>query len=331
MSFRARMQRIAFIHRRLKYKRDYPSARQLAEDYLEQTGDEFSERTFKRDIEWLRDEQAPLEYEPRRHGYYYTDEAFELPTVMLTEGDLLAVLVTERALSSYRNSPYYERLRSVFDRLTRLLPEKVTVHTEDLAQNVTVVTEPVTEIDAGVWQVVQACLEQERSVAVSYRKPGYANSATRVIDPYHIVGFRGEWYLIGYSHHDEEVRIYALGRFTDARTTSYRFDAPAEFDPAGYIDPAFGVFLGGETRDIAVRFDAAVASKIRERKWHPDQKIDEQDDGGIILRFRTNQTQQTLFWVSQWGPNAEILEPVELREQAASWMEAAASRYRDRS
>jgi predicted DNA-binding transcriptional regulator YafY len=125
MSFRARMQRIAFIHRRLKHKRDYPSARRLAEDYLEETGDEFSERTFKRDIEWLRDEQAPIEYDARRHGYYYADETFELPTVMLTEGDLLAVLVTERALAAYRNSPYYERLRSVFDRLTSLLPAEL--------------------------------------------------------------------------------------------------------------------------------------------------------------------------------------------------------------
>jgi proteasome accessory factor B len=271
MSFRARMQRIAFIHRRLKHKRDYPSARELAADYLEETGDGFSARTFKRDIEWLRDEQAPIEYDVREHGYYYADETFELPTVMLTEGDLLAVLVTERALSSYRNSPYYERLRSIFDRLTQLLPEKVTVHSEDLAQNVTVVTEPVTEIDGEVWQVVQSCLEQGRSVAVYYRKPGYASSAMRVIDPYHLVG---------------------------------------------------------EQTEISVRFDAAVASKIRERQWHPNQEIEDTADGGIILRFRTNQRQQTLFWVAQWGPNAEILEPADLREQAAAWMEDAARRYR---
>ena len=328
MSFRARMQRIAFIHRRLKHKRDYPSARELAADYLEETGDGFSARTFKRDIEWLRDEQAPIEYDVREHGYYYADETFELPTVMLTEGDLLAVLVTERALSSYRNSPYYERLRSIFDRLTQLLPEKVTVHSEDLAQSVTVVTEPVTEIDGEVWQVVQSCLEQERSVAVYYRKPGYASSAMRVIDPYHLVGFRGEWYLIGYSHHDGEIRIYALGRFTGAKATKDRFQAPADFDPAAYIDPAFGVFLGGEQTEIAVRFDAAVASKISERQWHPNQEIEDTADGGIILRFRTNQRQQTLFWVAQWGPNAEILEPADLRAQAAAWMEDAARRYR---
>jgi predicted DNA-binding transcriptional regulator YafY len=328
MSFRARMQRIAFIHRRLKHKRDYPSARRLAEDYLEETGDEFSERTFKRDIEWLRDEQAPIEYDARRHGYYYADETFELPTVMLTEGDLLAVLVTERALAAYRNSPYYERLRSVFDRLTSLLPERVTVATEDLARAVTVITEPVTEIDGEVWQTVQSCLERERSIALHYRAPGYTTSAVRVIDPYHIVGYRGEWYLIGYSHHDEEVRIYALGRVTKAVATLDRFDRPAAFDPADYIDPAFGVFLGGESVDIAVRFDAAVASKIRERFWHPEQQVEEADDGGIILRFRTNQREQTLFWVAQWGPNAEILEPAELREQAAAWMEAAAARYR---
>ncbi|MFP3959763.1 MAG: helix-turn-helix transcriptional regulator [Spirochaetaceae bacterium] len=328
MSFRARMQRIAFIHRRLKHKRDYPSARRLAEDYAEETGDPFSERTFKRDIEWLRDQQAPIDYDPQRHGYYYADDTYELPAMTLTEGDLLAVMVTERALSSYRNSPYYERLRSVFERLTRLLPERVTVHTEDLAQHVTVITEPVTEIDGEVWRAVQSCLEEERRLTVHYRAPGYMTSALRVIDPYHIVGYRGEWYLIGYSHHDDEVRIYALGRITGASATSQRFTRPAGFDPAGYIDPAFGVFLGGRQTEIAVRFDAGVASKIRERRWHPEQRIENLEDGGIVLHFRTNQTEQTLFWVSQWGPNAEILKPAGLRERAAEWMAAAAARYR---
>lgn len=328
MSYRARLERIAFIHRRLKHKRDYPSARRLAEDYGREAGDPVSDRTIKRDIELMRDRGAPIVYEESRHGYYYTDETYELPAMAVTEGELLAVLVAERALSSYRNSPFYERLREVFERLTGLLPKRVTVHSTDLASRVSVITEPVTDIASEVWNVLQSCLEEERTAVLHYRKPGYEEAALRIVDPYHMVAYRGEWYVIGYSHHDGEVRIYALSRVTSCKPHSWSFTRPVGFDPAAYIDPAFGVFLGGEEQEIAVRFDASVAPKIAERRWHPNQRIEPLADGAIILRYRTNQLNQTLFWVSQWGPNAEILAPPALRRRAAEWLEAAAGRYR---
>ena len=102
------MQRIAYIDRRLRYKRDYPSARQLAADFGEDAGDPVSSRTIKRDIEWMRDEQAPIVYSPEHRGYYYEHDDFTLPAIHLTEGDLMALMVADRALSSYRNSPFYE-------------------------------------------------------------------------------------------------------------------------------------------------------------------------------------------------------------------------------
>ncbi|TVR02305.1 MAG: transcriptional regulator, partial [Spirochaetaceae bacterium] len=117
MSFRAKMQRVAFIDRRLRYKRDYPSAATFQRDYLSEAGETFDTRTWKRDIEWLRDQGAPIEYDARRHGYFYSDESFSLPALSLSEGDLLAILVADRALSSYRNSPFYERMQQVFTRL----------------------------------------------------------------------------------------------------------------------------------------------------------------------------------------------------------------------
>ncbi len=321
------MQRVAFIDRRLRHKRDYPSAARFAEDYLNEAGDSFSVRTWKRDIEFLRDQGAPIEYEPSRHGYFYTDENFQLPALNLTEGDLLAILVADRALSSYRNSPFYERLRTVFERLSAFLPERVSVQTQDMAHHVSVISEPVTEINAKVWVTLQACLEQEVTARIQYQAPSYHESVPRLVDPYHIVGHKGEWYLLGWSHHDEMVRIYALARVKGCRMERTSFDRPKDFRPEDYIDPGFGVFVKEPELDVAIRFDPPIASKIQERFWHPKQSIEEIEGGSIILRFTTNQQTQTLFWVSSWGPNAEILSPPELRTRAAGWFSGAAARY----
>ncbi|GEM_PF-6405214 len=61
MSFRAQMQRMAYIDNRLRYRRDYPSARRLVQGVRDAFGEEPSERTVKRDIEKLRERGAPIE------------------------------------------------------------------------------------------------------------------------------------------------------------------------------------------------------------------------------------------------------------------------------
>ena len=127
MSYRAITQRIAYIDSRLRHRQDYPSAPELARGLQNDHGEEVTTRTIQRDIEKMRDRGAPIEYDPHRHGYYYTDMSWQLPGIDLTEGDLMALMVGDRALEGYRNSPYYDELRSVFDRLTTVLPDKVTV------------------------------------------------------------------------------------------------------------------------------------------------------------------------------------------------------------
>ena len=321
------MQRVAYIDRRLRYKRDYPSATVFARDYLAEAGETFHERTWKRDIEWLRDQGAPITYDPHRHGYYYTNDTYSLPAISLTAGDLLAILVAERALVSYRNSPFHERMQTVFSRLAGLLPEKISVQSSELSSSVTVIAEPVTEIQDSVWTVVQQCLHEEQSLVIHYQAPGHTESVARTVDPYHLVGHRGEWYLLSWAHEHQSIRIYALTRIQSCSATHERFTRPNDFRPEDYIDPSFGVFLRESPATIAIRFSREVASMIQERTWHPGQTITLEDDGSIILRFPTNQQTQTLYWVARWGPNAQILEPPELRERAGQWFAQAAANY----
>lgn len=328
MSYLAISQRHAYIDRRLRYRADYPSAAQLAKDFGDEYGDDVHPETIKRDIEKLRMRGAPIEYDARRHGWYYADDTWQLPALDLTEGDLMALLVGERALEAYRNSPYHTELRSVFARLTELLPDKVSVQSEDLVEHVSVITDPITRIDSRVWETVRTGLFRQTSIAIHYQAPGYDTTATRIVDPLHLVGHRGEWYLLCWSHHHEAVRIYAMVRIKSAHLRDESFVRPDGFDPESYIDPAFGVFVNEASVQVAIQFDGEAAATIPERTWHRDQTIERLPDGGIVLRFRTNQQSQVLFWLSQWGPNAEILEPPELRERARVWSTGVANRYR---
>ena len=51
---------------------------------------ELSRRTVFRYLEYLRELDAPLDYDRKKKGYYFTDPFWQLPPMKLSEGDLLA-------------------------------------------------------------------------------------------------------------------------------------------------------------------------------------------------------------------------------------------------
>ncbi len=327
MGYLAKSKRISYINNRLKYKKDYPSTKTLADDYFNYSGDDFSAKTFSRDIEWLKNQNAPIEYDASRKGYFYSDETYDLPSIKLTEADILTLLVIDRTLSTYRNSPFYERLQNIFNGLKRHLPNKVSMHSSELASNFSVIPDPVTDIDSKIWLSIQEGLEKGRCLEIKYKAPGQKSTVIRKLDPYHLVGQKGEWYLLSRSHTDNKVRVYALARMKACTIHKDKYTYPKDFHPEDYIDPAFGVFATEDKVNIAIKFYSGTASVIKERSWHPNQEIEELSDGSIILRYTSNQQSQTLYWVSHWGPDAEILEPEELRQKAKEWFTETKNRY----
>ncbi len=334
MSLTSRHYRLALIDRVLRAAftggstaRVWSSA-QLADRYEDEEGEEVSVRTIGRDTNWMKDMGAPIEYDPSRKGYYYTDLSWRIPAMSLSQADLFAILVADRALASYRNTPFYKALKDVFRRLTDLLPENVSLSSQDLVDDMTVITEPVTRIADEVWETVRDAMRDRRSLVIHYLKPTYSEPMIRIVDPYHVIGHRGEWYLLAYSQRDKNIRVYALGRVKRAKLRPETFTVSQVFRVENHIDPSFGIFASEDFVEVSVRFSGEAASKIPERTWHPEQKVTKHKDGSITVRFRTNQQSQVVFWVSQWGPEAEILSPPDLRARAADWFRRTAESYR---
>src|ERR1039458_9186841 len=75
-------------------RRGYPNCLTFAEEW------EVSQKTVQRDIDYLRDMLvAPIEYDRDRKGFYYINQNWFLPSLSMSEGDLLAVLRSEEHTS----------------------------------------------------------------------------------------------------------------------------------------------------------------------------------------------------------------------------------------
>src|SRR5216683_1851508 len=97
---RPALARFAFIDEKL-HSQSWPNASSLAREL------EVTTRTIHRDIEYLRDQRkAPIAFDPKKNGYFYTEPSFRLPHFSVSEGECLALFLAERLLQQYRGESF---------------------------------------------------------------------------------------------------------------------------------------------------------------------------------------------------------------------------------
>lgn len=287
---------------------------------------EVTPRTVKRDIEYLRLYfGAPVEYDPVKKGYYYTVPGFSLPAVSLTEEEHFWLQLAPLFFEQFKRTPVYERVTSIFDKVSRACPRRVTVTTERLREDFSAVGEPGTVISREVWDAVFSALVNKKPLEITYRTPG-AEERRRTVSPLHALCNRGEWYLVADT--GGGVRTFALSRMAEPRVVTEGTAAvPAGFDVKAYVKNSFGVFRGHKLYKVRIAFSAELAPYIRERVWHRSQEIKERKGGGVELSLTVNHLFDVKRWLLSWGAGAVALAPKELVRQMAEETRALSDRY----
>jgi proteasome accessory factor B len=301
------LQRMLQIHQALAAG-DFPNASTLARAL------EVSVKTIQRDLEFMRDRlNLPLEYDPRRHGYFYTQEVSAFPTLQITEGELFALVVAEKAVQQYRGTSFEKPLLSALKKMAAALPDTVSLHLADWDQTISFRTRVEPLLDRDIFEGLARATLRREQLEIAYRKPGRAAPEPRVVDPYHLANINGEWYLFAYDHLRRAVRTFVPGRIRALRPTGRTFTRPAGFSMDARLRDSFGVHSAEGRFDVALRFTPRVSDYIREKRWHPSQELRERADGGVELRLRLSSLVEIQRWVLGWGGEVTVLQPPELR------------------
>jgi proteasome accessory factor B len=319
--FKPQYRRLLFIDKRLREGR-YPNCSTLAAEW------EVSAKTIMRDIDYLRDElDAPIEYDAVQHGYYYAEASYRLPAITISESDLFAVCIAEKALQQFRKTPLHSRLASVFEKIEQSLPDHVSVQPAWVDSRISIFPDAATTIDPDVWDTTARALRENRRTRLRHQSPGRDRPINHDVAPYHLVGYKGEWYLIGYSQAHGEVRTFALSRVRSVELLDDTCEVPEDFDLDSLTGDHFGIMWGTRTYQVRVRFDAKVAPYIREREWHSKQKLTQSRDGSVVLGFPTSHLNEVKDWILSWGPGATALAPKSLVARIRSDLRESLKNY----
>ena len=62
---------------------------------------------------------------------------------------------------------------------------------------------------------------------------------------------------------------------------------------------------------VLEKFSKNISTYILERNWHESQVMRQNPDGTVYLSFKSNQIQESLFWVLHFGGEVKVISPPE--------------------
>jgi predicted DNA-binding transcriptional regulator YafY len=301
------LERMLRIHQLLQADK-FPNATTLARET------EVSTKTIQRDIEFMRDRlNLPIEFDRARNGFAYIGEVSAFPTMQITEGEIFALVVAEKALQQYRGTSFEKPLLSAIKKMEQALPDTISLNLAEIEETISFRTRAEPILDLKIFDVLAKAVSARQQLELNYRKPGQKAEA-RIVDPYHLANINGEWYLFAYDHARKDLRTFAPARIESVKQTGKTFERSQKFSLEKRLRDSFGVHSGAGKFEVVIRFAPRAADFIREKKWHPSQTLRELKGRGLELKMKLSSLAEVERWVLSWGGEAKVLKPRELAE-----------------
>ena len=284
---------------------------------------EVTTKTIQRDLNYMRYQLTlPIEFDYARGGYYFTKPMSDLPLFQLTESELVSIFVAQKALEAYKGTAFEQPLRTAFQKLqaaTNNPGTKISISWEDLDSAISFRHFDAYLPDAKIFTEMSKAIQNEEVVEFEYKKLDAKAYEKRTVEPWHLACVAGQWYLLGYDQTREARRIFVLTRMRNVWSTKHDFFAPrpGEMDIQKLFQNSFQIWQTEDAKllKIVLFFSGRAAQLVRERNWHPSQRIQESTDGTLELRLTLNSLEEIVPWVLSWGKNCRVVSPAFLQKK----------------
>lgn len=285
-------------------------------------------RNVKAYIEYLKKAGIPIQGMPGRSGGYYLADEYYFEVPKLDQGEYSALMLAEKLLSFKSEFPLANELQTAIAKIRCALGDKVAgvfpIPTDELMLSLGKVDlkDNINKILITIYMAIK----QRRRIRILYYTASRDESKRREVDPYAVVYREGSWYLIGYCHLRGQVRTFKLVRIEAIEVLESNFVYPNDFSVKEYMSNIFSV-IEGEEYHVEIRFFRPASVWIREKKWLPNQRIEELEDGSVIFKATVKGLIDIKRWVLSFGKLAVVQKPEKLVESIRDEIDAMKHLY----
>jgi predicted DNA-binding transcriptional regulator YafY len=300
--------------------------RRLAED------EGCSIRTVYRDIDALEAAGFPI-FPENVNGtvrYKFMDGFKAKFPYPFTPTELMSLYLSADMLKVLEGTAFYESIDSLLKKVRSSLPRETRQYMDNFKTSFRMDLWPQKDfrnLRERIEKLNDACINH-KTVEMGYHSLHRDEKTVRKVDPYKLWFMDGSIYLIGYCHSRNQFRTFLLDRINGLEVSDRRFVPRDDFSFEDYIGNSFKVFREEELVEVVVEFDKSIKQLIREKIWHPSQKIRDNSDGSIRVTFRVAGITEIKHWLLGFGAKAKVLEPANLREEISHEARALLDHYK---
>jgi proteasome accessory factor BC len=295
--------------------------RRDVEGYSGMNEDAFARRFYadRSELESLRIQltvERPADGAAEQEHYSLRPENFHLPPIAFTDKELAALQTSLSLLDG--EFAYAEPLRLALQQITWGRPSPLGAPEQrSVALGITA-SAGGHDLSARLAKV-ETAIFRNKTIVFDYYTMERDEVSPRRVDPYHLLFQGGQFYLLGYAHEREAIRVFRLsrirGKVSYATKAEHDFHRPADFDPREYANRADWQ-LGEQAGIAEILISGRIAWQIErhfgrygETEAPPDGSG---EDGEILFRTSYSSPRSIIAWVLGLGPHARLLGPEEL-------------------
>ena len=298
-------------------------------------------RTIRRDLQALEEAGFPL-FDDRsgddgRTRWQINGQAFKGLAAGLTLAELCALYFSRTLLESLSGTPFRDEVERAFEKLASALTPHMRQFLDQLPRVIITKLQGRRHTDAADGarsqqpQIVARALEATlhlRQATILYYSKSSDRTKSYLVHPYRLAYAQGGLYLLAYVPEYGEVRTFATERIRDISLLEDRFTM--DIDDRELPETAFPHSLGvhsGPPERVEIDFQPAAADYVRERQWHPSQRVTELAGGGVRVAIDVCLDRALHGWILSFGPFARVVSPERLARDIAKQIEEARALY----
>ncbi len=305
MAKRLSYERYLWFHQKLKQQK-FPKLIDLMEKF------EISSRQAAREIENMRlFFNAPVEYSATEKGYYYEDEHFEFPAPMISEEEIISLIIAKRMSVTIPDERRKKQLNAFFENLSAYFD----LDMGKLENRISLKNVRYSQVNPLVFDMVLQGVSKSKKLEISYYSVFNRETTERIINPLHLVLYMGNWHIIAFCETKQGIRDFALSRIRSVVVLEESIPKKyTEINIKEQMDRAHGIFFDGEKKQVTLRFNRCISDYILEQIWFQGQEIRKEQDGNLLLTFFVTDFREVTREILSFGGDVEVLEPEPLKE-----------------
>ena len=251
--------------------------------------------------------------------------------VSVSAGELAALESAAAALERAGFGEHAAALRALAVKLRATLrPESLARLEADLetlvqAEGLAMRAGPRPRLDAGLLALLREGIATRRVVDLRYLSRTTGRRSRQRIRPYGLL-YGNRAFLVGPTDWAGDVRLWRLANVSDARLVVETFERDPAFDLEAYARRSFGTFQEEPVR-VVLRFDSGAAADAGAFLFHPGQRVEENADGTLTVRFEAGGIDEMCWHLFTWGESVTVEKPARLRRRLAEMCAALAAHH----